>query len=848
MRIPEFTRTVLPDRAVGSAAIQVARAPYDQAAEGYAQLQRGVRQTESVAVDYVSREAQAKNATWVNQSVIQYKKDMLDQMDARRTERESKPDGFHKEFDSEMEKNATNFLSNAPSEAARDAFRDSAANVRTSVYGDNQRWERERQVAMFGNSIEKSGQDLSSMAYRAGQRGLPIADLYRDADASAVAGSTFVAPEKVDQIRTTLKETIADSQAAGMVEAQPEEFIKQVSRGRFSGVQGSFEDALMFIQEVEGGFVSNDSGKGPTLYGINSEANPKAYAEMKALYDAGDTKGAQEIAKKTYKEEYWDAIDAGKLSPKMAMVAMDAAVNQGVGATKEMLKKADGDPEKMLALRRERYEQTAKNPAKAGNLKGWLNRLDNLQEEITTPGLSPDKINQYKERAKSAVRVTVMGDMQDIETAAKLGIQVEPSKIDDLIRRSTAVGLHKEAESLQDFKVLQPKTTAFAKESFVAQRTSLQTMKKEIEGGNLSRAKEYSALSTILQNKQEMVQKGDALAYYSAHNIVREPQPIDFGNPENLRHEIDQRRVSAQQIKQLDGLQVSLLGTSEIQSLKQIYESSEPKQMTQVLAGIGQSMTGSEITALSRAVAPTSSTLAVAIAAGNPAVSEKIMYGAKLKGDVKQGDIRDEVNSRLAGVLVDPSKADPIHDSIYAYYKQLSFMAGDTDAAVNIDRLEKAVTDIMGPIVSIDTKTGWGGEAKVLSYKDETTGSWKEEDAINDILFGITDEQLKAVNGGLPVAPAGGVGVSMVEPSMRGLTGKAATNYAKALAAGNPELASRRAGVYNASMIRDNARFVSYGDGVYAAIIDGLGYLADDKGEVYKFDARALEKAQRGRK
>jgi len=140
--------------------------------------------------------------------------------------------------------------------------------------------------------------------------------------------------------------------------------------------------AMSFVAQVEGGFVSNDGGKGPTLYGINSEANPEEYKLMKAAYDAGDTEGAKAIAKDTYSKKYWDAIGAGSLNADTAIVAFDGAVNQGVGWMKGALAKSGGDAKKLIQLRRERYIEIAQNdPTKAKYLDGWLQRLNKLDTD-----------------------------------------------------------------------------------------------------------------------------------------------------------------------------------------------------------------------------------------------------------------------------------------------------------------------------------------------------------------------------------------------------------------------------------------------------------------------------------
>lgn len=146
--------------------------------------------------------------------------------------------------------------------------------------------------------------------------------------------------------------------------------------------------AMSLVAEIEGGFVPNDGGKGPTLYGVNSDANPKEYALMKAAYDAGDTLGAKATAKDTFTRKYWDEIGAGSLPADMAIVAFDGAVNQGAPWMKKTLAKvlaAGGGAKELIAARREHYIEIAQNdPTKAQFLQPWLERLNKLNTDSNT--------------------------------------------------------------------------------------------------------------------------------------------------------------------------------------------------------------------------------------------------------------------------------------------------------------------------------------------------------------------------------------------------------------------------------------------------------------------------------
>lgn len=376
-RIPVFSDYVAPQTAMGSSAIQVARAQGDQNAEAFGEVQRNAGQIDNTLSEFQLRQAQADNATAVNGAVIQYKKDLTDQQAAMQQERMANPTDFHKDFDQLAQQNTQSYLDSMPSDVAKTALQTSMAGVRGQMYDENLHWENTRKVDMYAGSVEKTAQNLGDIAYQRGLKGLPVDDLLRDGDANAIAGSTFIAPEKVQSVADKTKQTIYKGQLTGMITANPTHAL-QIINGQ-ADTYNAFDQAASFVQKQEGGFVSNDGGKGPTNFGINSEANP----------DVDVTKLTPDSAKAIIKARYWDAIGADSMPPALASVALDSAVNQGVGATKEMLAQANGNVDTLIQLREDRYRQTATNPDKAPYLNGWLARLDSLKQFASDQATSP---------------------------------------------------------------------------------------------------------------------------------------------------------------------------------------------------------------------------------------------------------------------------------------------------------------------------------------------------------------------------------------------------------------------------------------------------------------------------
>lgn len=167
--------------------------------------------------------------------------------------------------------------------------------------------------------------------------------------------------------------------------ATADQAFKTLSLSSINGPKpGTSEDsAINWTMQHEGGFVTNDSGKGPTNFGINQEANK----------DIDVTKLSQDQAKALMKSRYFDQVITPNMSPQMQIVAGDSAVNMGVTKTKELLAQAGDDPQKMIDLRRQEYQRLATDkPEKYGQyLSSWNNRLDDLQKTIAAGGVAANQ-------------------------------------------------------------------------------------------------------------------------------------------------------------------------------------------------------------------------------------------------------------------------------------------------------------------------------------------------------------------------------------------------------------------------------------------------------------------------
>ena len=135
-----------------------------------------------------------------------------------------------------------------------------------------------------------------------------------------------------------------------------------------------FSVALKFVLKWEGGYSNDpqDPG-GETKWGISKRYHPNL--DIKNL--------TAEQAAEIYYNEYWTANGCGDIPYPMCVVVLDTAVNMGGSRALSFLEKAKGDVNEYIALRKQRYVDLVKaNPVKQKYLKGWLNRLSDLEKYV----------------------------------------------------------------------------------------------------------------------------------------------------------------------------------------------------------------------------------------------------------------------------------------------------------------------------------------------------------------------------------------------------------------------------------------------------------------------------------
>ncbi len=144
-----------------------------------------------------------------------------------------------------------------------------------------------------------------------------------------------------------------------------------------------FKKALDFVLLMEGGYVNHpDDSGGETNFGITKSVYDM-YRKSKNLPARSVKNITSDEVEEIYYKKYYKASGADRLDEVLGLIHFDTAVNMGVSRAGSFLTLSQGNKDKYLKLRRDKYiEFSQVNPGQKVFLKGWLNRLARLENYI----------------------------------------------------------------------------------------------------------------------------------------------------------------------------------------------------------------------------------------------------------------------------------------------------------------------------------------------------------------------------------------------------------------------------------------------------------------------------------
>ncbi|MCR5261205.1 MAG: hypothetical protein K6C94_05145 [Candidatus Gastranaerophilales bacterium] len=174
---------------------------------------------------------------------------------------------------------------------------------------------------------------------------------------------------------------------------------------------------LNYVLADEGGY-SNDSDDrgGETNLGITQTALNE-YTRTRHLPSKSVKNMTKDLATKIYYEDYYIKSGADKQKDiRDAYILFDTAVQNGALSAKQMFKRADENFYKLIEIRKQHYyNQVHKDYSQRKFLKGWLNRLNKIEQRADKLIKEAEFSNIYSSNQKTPFDDDYKGVLNKVE-------------------------------------------------------------------------------------------------------------------------------------------------------------------------------------------------------------------------------------------------------------------------------------------------------------------------------------------------------------------------------------------------------------------------------------------------
>lgn len=230
-QIPQYTRGIIRQREVASPFNPQA---VDSAGQNYAGAFAQV-------ADWADKFAVAEETTAVNEGLISKQKAIIDLRSKTQSDPQwmNNPKGYAKFLETELTKQNEQYMATLPSSRAKEAFKQTASRIDLGTYEQAAKWEKTRGVEIIAGRLDNSLNDLGVVSYRAGKEGGSFDDVKRNLEATLVAASTVVAPEKLDELRRTNEKKLTLDYLTGKIDSDPKAVLRDLDSKKYDEVLGA---------------------------------------------------------------------------------------------------------------------------------------------------------------------------------------------------------------------------------------------------------------------------------------------------------------------------------------------------------------------------------------------------------------------------------------------------------------------------------------------------------------------------------------------------------------------------------------------------------------------------------
>jgi len=403
--IPGYTRGIVQQAQIANT---VNPSAISDAASGFNAAAQGIGAAAQVSMKI--KEADDKAS--LNEIVLTREREKIDFYETAKKNYEGKPDGYATFIEAEMKRKDEGIKTNLPPDLQK-AFSKTVMEYNVRDYKENLNWETERKIAVVGDKLGRSAETVSSLAYEYARTGKSFNELVPQMDATLIAGDGTIDNLKLGEFDDKMRSEAAKNYLTGLQTRDPQAAQELLNSGDFSqylkpddlmkaskaiwdatpdimklealqgqGVPGGPQNLRAVIERSEGGFVPTDGASGqPAIYGINKGSFPKEFIQAQKITQEQGEQAGKDYAWEFYQKEFIKPNGIDKLRPEVQDVVADGVVNHWSGFRAKLLAAAkDGaSRDELIEMRRDEYQRLGAKKEYAPSLKGWMQRLDNLQ-------------------------------------------------------------------------------------------------------------------------------------------------------------------------------------------------------------------------------------------------------------------------------------------------------------------------------------------------------------------------------------------------------------------------------------------------------------------------------------
>lgn len=236
---------------------------------------------------------------------------------------------------------------------------------------------------IFGGGFGMANMDADFMSagmFDMGSYLSNIDSIGKDVDAMVLAAKKE--KESKAGAKDTGQKTESESTTTSRLESRRSKREARNTSKSGSPPDGTFESALAIVLKSEGGYSNDKVDRGgPSNHGVTQKTY-NSWCRRNGLTTKDVKNITEQEVRDIYYNDYWLASGADKISdPKMSLALFDTAVLHGVGGAKKLYNKSDGDYDKFLQARKNRYDEIIQaDPTQRKFRRGWFNRVDSLSQ------------------------------------------------------------------------------------------------------------------------------------------------------------------------------------------------------------------------------------------------------------------------------------------------------------------------------------------------------------------------------------------------------------------------------------------------------------------------------------